>query len=114
MDKKIVAFGELLWDHFPDGQKIGGAPLNLVYRVNTLGDQGYLISRIGEDEEGADALKMLDKLKISGEYIQVDPVFPTGSAYVRVGSEGRPAGVLQSVLPVHTRFPGLHRCGHSG
>ena len=90
MDKKIVAFGELLWDHFPDGQKIGGAPLNLVYRVNTLGDQGYLISRIGEDEEGADALKMLDKLKISGEYIQVDPVFPTGSAYVRVGSEGRP------------------------
>ncbi len=92
---KIVAFGELLWDLFPDGAKIGGAPLNLVFRVNTLGDQGLLISRIGQDEQGADALKMLNKLKISDELIQIDPVFPTGIATVRVGSEGRPDYIIE-------------------
>ncbi len=90
MDKKIVAFGELIWDVFPDDKKLGGAPVNLVYRVNTLGDTGILLSRVGDDEPGAEALKMLQKLGIDGKFVQVDPVFPTGTANVRVGSEGRP------------------------
>ncbi len=90
MNKKIIACGELIWDIFPDGRKLGGAPVNLVYRVNTLGDTGILLSRIGRDEPGAEALKMLDKLGIAEKYIQVDPVFPTGTATVKVGSEGRP------------------------
>lgn len=90
MNKKIVAFGELVWDVFPDGRKMGGAPVNLVYRVNTLGDQGLLVTRVGDDQEGADALKMLDKLVISRDYVQVDAQYHTGTALVKVGSEGRP------------------------
>lgn len=98
MNKKIVAFGELLWDFFPDGAKIGGAPLNLVYRVDTLGDEGFLISRIGQDEHGSDALKMLSKLKISDELVQIDPVFPTGIATVKIGNEGRPDYLIEPDL----------------
>jgi fructokinase len=90
MNKKIVAFGELVWDIFHDGKRLGGAPVNLVYRVNTLGDQGYLLSRIGEDELGKEALQMLGKLNITDEQVQIDPVFPTGTATVRIGNEGRP------------------------
>ena len=26
---KLVCFGEVLWDCFPEGRKIGGAPLNV-------------------------------------------------------------------------------------
>ncbi|HPV19447.1 MAG TPA: PfkB family carbohydrate kinase, partial [Prolixibacteraceae bacterium] len=90
MNKKIVAFGELIWDVFQDGKKLGGAPVNLAYRANTLGDSGCLLSRIGEDDLGREALEMLKKLAVTDKYVQMDPVFPTGYASVRIGSEGRP------------------------
>lgn len=90
MSKKIVAFGELVWDIFHDGKRLGGAPVNLVYRVNTLGDQGYLLSRVGDDDLGKEALQMLKKLNITDEQVQMDSVFPTGTATVRIGNEGRP------------------------
>lgn len=89
MSKKIVAFGELVWDIFQDGKQLGGAPVNLVYRVNSFGDQGILLSRIGDDEMGKEAVIQLRKLEISDENVQIDPVFATGIAHVRVGSEGR-------------------------
>ncbi len=95
MSKRIVAFGELVWDLFPDDQKIGGAPVNLVFRVNAMGDEGFLLSRIGEDQLGHDALAELAKLKISDSNVQVDPIFPTGTAYIRIGSEGRPDYVIE-------------------
>ncbi len=95
MSKRIVAFGELVWDLFPDDQKIGGAPVNLVFRVNAMGDEGFLLSRIGEDQLGQDALAELAKLKISDSNVQVDPIFPTGTAHIRIGSEGRPDYVIE-------------------
>ena len=90
MGKKIVAFGELIWDVFQDGKKLGGAPANLVYRVSTLGDQGILITRVGQDEAGLEAIQMLKKINVPDQYIQIDPVHPTGMILVRVGNEGRP------------------------
>jgi len=98
MNKKIVAFGELVWDIFQDGRKMGGAPVNLVYRVNTLGDQGFLVSRVGNDQDGAEALKMLDKLVITRDYVQIDPDYHTGTARVKVGSEGRPDYLIDGDL----------------
>lgn len=89
MSKKIVAFGELVWDIFEEGKQLGGAPVNLVYRVNSFGDQGILLSRVGDDELGKESISQLRKLEISDENVQIDPVFPTGTAHVRVGSEGR-------------------------
>ena len=34
MKKKVVCFGEALWDNFPDYKEIGGAPLNVAYHLN--------------------------------------------------------------------------------
>jgi len=90
MSKKIVAFGELIWDVFQDGKKLGGAPANLVYRVNMLGDGGFLLSRVGKDASGDEALLMLKKLNVTDQYVQIDPVFPTGQIFIKVGNEGRP------------------------
>jgi len=90
MGKKIVAFGELVWDLFPDGKIIGGAPVNFVFRLNSFGDTGYLLSKIGDDELGDEALKRVTELGISTENIQVDNVFPTGTAEVKIDGEGRP------------------------
>jgi fructokinase len=98
MSKKIVAFGELIWDVFQDGKKLGGAPANLVFRVDMLGDEGYLLSRIGSDEAGKEALLMLKKLNVTDRYVQIDPVFITGMAIIKVGSEGRPDYLIEPDL----------------
>jgi fructokinase len=98
MGKKIVAFGELIWDVFQDGKKLGGAPANLVYRVTVLGDQGFLLSRVGQDEAGREALQILRKFNLPDKYVQIDPVFPTGLVIVKVGHEGRPDYLIQPDL----------------
>jgi fructokinase len=98
MDKKIIAFGELIWDVFLDGKKLGGAPANLVYRVTVLGDQGFLLSRVGQDEAGREALQILRKFNVPDQYVQIDPVYPTGLVIVKVGHEGRPDYLIQPDL----------------
>jgi fructokinase len=98
MGKKIVAFGELIWDVFQDGKKLGGAPANLVYRVDSLGDEGFLLSRVGQDEAGREALQMLKRLNVTDQFIQIDPVFPTGMVMIKVGHEGRPDYLIEPDL----------------
>jgi fructokinase len=95
MSKKIIAFGELVWDVFHDGKKLGGAPVNLVYRVNSLGDEGYLLSRIGKDDAGVEATTLLKKMNITDKYVQLDEHFPTGVANIKIGNEGRPDYLIE-------------------
>ena len=52
MTRKIVCFGETLWDIFPNGKRIGGAPLNVALRLHSLGNKVNIISRIGNDQDG--------------------------------------------------------------
>jgi len=48
----IVGLGELLWDLFPEGQQLGGAPANFAYMTRLLGDEGIVASRVGGDALG--------------------------------------------------------------
>ena len=95
MPKKIVAFGELVWDVFHDGKQLGGAPVNLVYRVNSLGDTGFLLSRIGDDVSGREALQMLRKIGISMDDVQIDTFFPTGIAEVKLRKDYSPEFIIE-------------------
>lgn len=90
MENKIVAFGELVWDIFGEEKVLGGAPANFIFRINTFGDKGILLSRVGIDEMGREALKRIVELGISNENVQIDPVFPTGTVHVTVDTDGRP------------------------
>ena len=45
---KVVCFGEVLWDVFPNHKKIGGAPLNVALRLHSFGADAAVISRIGK------------------------------------------------------------------
>lgn len=82
MTKRIVAFGEVVWDILPNDKVLGGTPSNFVFRCNSLGERGYLLSRVGDDELGAEALEELKKLGISDRNVQLDPVFKTGTVEV--------------------------------
>ena len=59
---KIIAFGEVLWDLLPDASLIGGAPFNFTYRINSLDNEGIMITSVGNDELGAKALKLISEL----------------------------------------------------
>jgi fructokinase len=52
---KIVAIGELLWDVFPDSERLGGAALNFAAHARKLGHDVIFLSAVGDDERGRTA-----------------------------------------------------------
>lgn len=90
MPKKIAAFGELLWDLLPTGKVLGGAPANFIYRINSFGDHGTLLSKVGNDKAGREAREAIRNLGLSDENIQTDYELPTGSVKVKIDAQGNP------------------------
>ena len=91
----IVGIGEILWDIFPNGKKLGGAPTNFTYYVKQLGHCGTIISRIGRDILGKEIIKSLHELNLSTEYIQIDPIYPTGVVDVILKNKDKPKYVIR-------------------
>ena len=56
----VVGLGELLWDLFPEGKQLGGAPANFAYMTSLLGDHAVVASRIGSDALGRAAGRRLE------------------------------------------------------
>lgn len=84
----FYCIGELLWDVLPNGEYLGGAPLNVAAHLNRLGESVRLLTRIGNDERGERALKHLSALAINLEALQIDPVYPTGTAEAILLTDG--------------------------
>ena len=84
MSLKIVCFGEILWDEFPDKKIIGGAPLNVALRLSSLGNQVRMISKIGNDPDGEALLAYLKENNLNTEGIQTDHQLPTGNVKVHL------------------------------
>lgn len=84
----VVGIGELLWDLLPTGKTAGGAPINFVYHASRLGAEGYAISAIGDDDNGKEILKVLNKNKI--QYLIEKLPYPTGTVHVDIKEDGIP------------------------
>ncbi|HLZ44015.1 MAG TPA: carbohydrate kinase [Candidatus Sulfotelmatobacter sp.] len=90
MKKKVVGLGEVLWDLFPGGACLGGAPANFAYITTLMGDQGIVASRVGEDSQGIEALRRLEELGLDIDYVQTDREHRTGVVSVMVDGAGQP------------------------
>ncbi|PYM14172.1 MAG: hypothetical protein DME18_07320 [Verrucomicrobia bacterium] len=90
MQKTVLSFGETLWDLFPSGPALGGAPFNFAYRVNSLGERGMIVTRLGRDEYGRKALEQITRLGMDASYVQKDDHHPTGTVKVSLDDEGNP------------------------
>jgi fructokinase len=88
MNKKVICFGEVLFDVFPSYTKIGGAPLNVALRLTSLGIDAQIISRIGNDALGKELLDFLVVNKSSTETIQIDESLATGEVLVQIDVQG--------------------------
>lgn len=86
----IIGLGEILWDIFPEGKRLGGAPANFAYHANALGARGVVVSRIGTDALGAEILNALGRLGMDTQFISTDPDHATGTVAVRVRPDGQP------------------------
>lgn len=86
----IVGIGELLWDLFPSGRQLGGAPANFAYCSHLLGDTGTVVSRVGADELGNDIRQSLAAFGLSDDFVQSDEVHPTGTVKVKLDRAGQP------------------------
>ena len=84
----FACFGEVLWDVFPDHEKIGGAPLNVALRLNSFGDQVAMISAVGKDGLGDQLIDYLNKSNLTSEYIQIHEEHQTGKVNVSLDSKG--------------------------
>jgi fructokinase len=87
----VVGLGELLWDMFPEGKQLGGAPANFAYMTSLLGDHGVVASRVGSDALGRAAGRRLERLGIRSAHVQLDSAHPTGTVNVKVDAAGQPS-----------------------
>ena len=85
-----VGLGELLWDIFPSGKQLGGAPANFAYVTSVLEDRGIVASRVGADAPGAEAKRALGALGLEVKYVQQDADHATGTVQVCVDASGQP------------------------
>lgn len=93
---KLLSFGEILWDVYPDKRCIGGAPLNFAAHFVKLGGQACMLSAVGNDELGEAAVKRLKDLSIGTECVSVLNGKPTGACLVTLDDNGIPSYKLLS------------------
>ena len=88
MNGIIVGIGEVLWDVFPEGKRIGGAPANFAYHMSQFGFDSRVVSAVGEDVLGDE---ILENFNGKGLRYWVERVpFPTGIVEVTLDGEGIP------------------------
>ena len=79
---KAAAFGEILWDILPEKKCLGGAPFNCGAHLNRLGFETSMISALGNDPLGEEALALVKKEHVSIRYLQVLDNIATGFTQV--------------------------------
>ncbi|MET0028048.1 MAG: carbohydrate kinase [Candidatus Thiodiazotropha sp.] len=90
-NNKLIIFGEVLYDCFPDGsQVLGGAPFNVSWHLQAFGQAPYFISRVGQDEEGRQIGQAMHDWGMDTGGLQRDPEHVTGKVVIRL-QDGEPS-----------------------
>ena len=91
---KILSFGEIIWDVYPDKKCIGGAPFNFSAHVAKQGVQSFLLSCVGNDDLGKQAKQYLAKFGVNDKYLYTCDK-PTGVCNVTLDHNGVPTYKIQ-------------------
>jgi len=84
-----VVFGEVLFDHFPDGNRVlGGAPFNVAWHLAGFEMGPSFVSAVGDDEAGHAILERMEGWGLQTDGIQTDPDHPTGRVEVLDDEDG--------------------------
>ena len=85
MNKQLCIFGEVLFDEFPDGNRVlGGAPFNVAWHLQAFFQTPLFISRVGNDSEGSQICKSMLNWGMNVDALQTDEKRPTGKVIVEL------------------------------
>jgi fructokinase len=88
---RLCIFGEVLFDHFPDGKRVlGGAPFNVAWHLQAFAQAPYFISRVGNDAEGESVRAAMRDWGMDQSGLQTDPQRATGQVSVTF-ADGEPS-----------------------
>ena len=87
--KKVIGIGETVWDVFPSGKRLGGAPVNFAFFAKEFGAESFPVSAIGNDELGVKTMEALEKTGLNLDYIQCNG-HPTSRVIVTMDEAGVP------------------------
>ncbi|WP_318032254.1 PfkB family carbohydrate kinase [Thiomicrorhabdus lithotrophica] len=92
IEQSITLFGEVLFDCFSqqgkEVQVLGGAPFNICWHLQALGDNPIFISRVGKDTLGETIITQAEEWGIATHNIQRDEAHSTGQVQVTfIGDE---------------------------
>ncbi|MEJ2384429.1 MAG: PfkB family carbohydrate kinase [Xanthomonadales bacterium] len=91
MSRDICIFGEVLFDHFPDGRRVlGGAPFNVAWNLQAFGEDPLLLSRVGTDGNALSVRTAMQVWGLRTEGLQSGPEAPTGLVQVTF-DDGEPS-----------------------
>ena len=86
---KCAGIGEVLFDVFPTGAKLGGAPANFAYHCMQNGLKAMAISSVGRDDLGFKARDLLAEQFLPALLLDNDKA--TGAVNVTLSSDGIPS-----------------------
>jgi fructokinase len=94
----MIGLGEVLWDLLPSRKALGGAPANFAYMTNVLGDRGIVASRLGNDDLGREACRVMEDLGLNTSHVQQDDQHETGVATVEIDNAGQPKFTIKKFV----------------
>ena len=66
----VLCFGEILYDCIGEEKKLGGAPLNVAGHIAQMGGKVAVVSAVGKDEDGINAINEMERLNVSSEFVE--------------------------------------------
>lgn len=93
---KLISFGEVLWDVYPEEKFIGGAPFNFAAHFSRCGGEAFMLSCVGKDTLGEETLAAVKAQGVSTDYIFISEDRETGKCLVTLNEKGIPSYNLLS------------------
>ncbi len=87
---KVIAFGEIVWDVYPDNACLGGAPLNFAAHLARHGHDVYMVSAVGTDDYGDRALAQMHDWGVRTDCVARLTDKRTGACIVTLDDAGVP------------------------
>ena len=106
--QKIVIFGEILYDCFPDGRKIpGGAPFNVAWNLQAFEKLPFFLSAVGADDMGGSLKELAFAWGMDIHGIQNTNNHPTSTVEV-IFEQGSPTyAIIDDTAMDHLRLPAI-------
>lgn len=111
MNNKICIFGEVLFDHFPDGMRVlGGAPFNVAWHLQAFGEFPAFISRVGDDAEGRAIRQAMADWGMNTDGLQLDQKLSSGRVSIEMDNGEPRYDIVEPVAYDAISYSGESAC----